>query len=130
VHTVRRYANRKFYHLQGHRYTTLEGIASLVRAGEEVRVIDNTTGRDITPEVLAQIVAHGLGAKRASPSALTSILRTVVRLGRLPLEETLGIAVAAAGLPSRADWQRLEQRVSQLEAAVEQLFDARTRGVL
>ncbi|MGB9606823.1 MAG: polyhydroxyalkanoate synthesis regulator DNA-binding domain-containing protein, partial [Bryobacteraceae bacterium] len=33
MQTVRRYANRKFYHLQGHRYITLEGIATLVRSG-------------------------------------------------------------------------------------------------
>lgn len=131
MQTVRRYANRKFYHLEGHRYIGLEEIAALVRSGEPVSVFDHATGREITAEVLAQIVARGLSAQgSAVRGAVTSALHTLIRLGRLPLEEGVRVAAAAAGLPTRADWERLERRLGQLEAAVQRLFDARTRGVL
>ncbi len=38
---IKRYANRKLYNTQTSRYITLKGIAELVEADEEVRVIDN-----------------------------------------------------------------------------------------
>ena len=128
MHTVRRYANRKFYHVQGHRYIGLEEIAALVRSGEPVCILDHPTGREITAEVLAQIVARGLATHEGAVlDALASALRALIRL---PLEEGVRVAAAAAGLATRADWQRLEQRLSQLEAAVQRLFDAQKRDVL
>lgn len=131
MHTVRRYANRKFYHVQGHRYIGLEEIAALVRSGEPVCILDHPTGREITAEVLAQIVARGLATHEGAVlDALASALRALIRLSRLPLEEGVRVAAAAAGLPTRADWERLEQRLCHLEAAVERLFDAQKRDVL
>jgi polyhydroxyalkanoate synthesis repressor PhaR len=53
---IKRYANRKLYDTQASRYVTLDQIADLVRAGEDVRVIDNTSKEDLTSVTLAQII--------------------------------------------------------------------------
>ena len=53
---IKRYANRKLYNTQTSRYITLKGIAELLEQDEEVRVIDNETGEDITSITLSQIL--------------------------------------------------------------------------
>lgn len=54
--TIKRYANRKLYDTRDSRYVTLQQIAEFVRAGEDVRIIDNTSKEDLTRATLAQIV--------------------------------------------------------------------------
>ena len=54
--TIKRYSNRKLYDIARKRYVTLEEIAGRVRAGEEVRVVDHATRRDLTSVTLAQIL--------------------------------------------------------------------------
>ncbi len=53
---IKRYANRKLYNTESSRYITLKGLSELVRAGKDLRVIDNESGDDITPIVLSQIL--------------------------------------------------------------------------
>jgi len=40
--TIKRYANRKLYDTRDSRYVTLDHIAAMVRAGDDVRVVENT----------------------------------------------------------------------------------------
>ncbi len=56
VRIVKRYNNRKLYDTVESRYVTLPQIAELVRLGEDVRIIDNTTKEDLTSMTLAQIL--------------------------------------------------------------------------
>jgi polyhydroxyalkanoate synthesis repressor PhaR len=53
---IRRYANRKLYDTGESRYVTLDRLATLVRQGEELRVLDAVTDRDLTAAKLAQII--------------------------------------------------------------------------
>ncbi len=53
---IKRYANRKLYDTQAKQYITLEGIAELVRQGEDVQIVDHTTGEDLTAVTLTQII--------------------------------------------------------------------------
>jgi polyhydroxyalkanoate synthesis repressor PhaR len=53
---IKRYSNRKLYDTQDSRYVTLLQIAEMVRAGEEVQIIDNNTKDDLTEVTLAQII--------------------------------------------------------------------------
>jgi polyhydroxyalkanoate synthesis repressor PhaR len=53
---VKRYSNRKLYDTIESRYVTLPQIAVLVRNGEDVRIIDNSTKEDLTSVTLAQIL--------------------------------------------------------------------------
>ena len=53
---IKRYSNRKLYDTKDSRYVTLLQIAEMVRAGEEVQIIDNNTKDDLTEITLAQII--------------------------------------------------------------------------
>jgi polyhydroxyalkanoate synthesis repressor PhaR len=61
---IKRYANRKLYDTQSSQYVTLDQIAQMIRAGEEVRVLDNNSKDDLTSVTLAQIIFIPLGAMR------------------------------------------------------------------
>ena len=54
--TIKRYSNRKLYDIDARRYVTLDEIAEAVRRGEEVTVIDHTTGADLTTVTLLKIL--------------------------------------------------------------------------
>jgi polyhydroxyalkanoate synthesis repressor PhaR len=69
---IKRYANRKLYNTQSSRYITLKGIADLLESGEDVRVIDNESGEDITSITLSQILVDTERANRAVPGSLLS----------------------------------------------------------
>jgi polyhydroxyalkanoate synthesis repressor PhaR len=86
---IKRYANRKLYNTETSRYITLKGIAELIEAGSDVRVIDNETGEDITSVTLSQILVDSERTNRSVPGTLLSeliqrggdVLYNVVRKG-------------------------------------------------
>lgn len=53
---IKRYPNRKLYDTEAKKYITLEGIAQLIRDGDEVIVIDHTTEEDLTAVTFTQII--------------------------------------------------------------------------
>jgi polyhydroxyalkanoate synthesis repressor PhaR len=72
---IKRYANRKLYNTKTSRYITLKGIAELIEAGEDVRVIDNETGEDITSVALSQIlVDHERSNSTVSRTMLSELI--------------------------------------------------------
>lgn len=73
---IKRYANRKLYNTATSRYITLKGIAELIEAGEEVRVLDNETGEDITSVTLSQILVDNERSNRRVPgTVLTDLIQ-------------------------------------------------------
>ncbi len=75
---IKKYPNRKFYDTVDKRYVSLPDIASLVRAGEEIQVIDNESEGDITTLVLSQILRE---QERKGESLPQSLLTSLVRRG-------------------------------------------------
>jgi len=72
---IKRYSNRKLYDTRDSRYVTLLEVAALVRAGQDVRVIDNGTKEDKTDVTLALILSEELKARpRAIPRATLKAL--------------------------------------------------------
>lgn len=53
---IKRYQNRKLYDTQNSTYVTLDDIARLVKSGEDVQIIDNKNGDDLTAVTLTQII--------------------------------------------------------------------------
>jgi polyhydroxyalkanoate synthesis repressor PhaR len=107
--TIKRYSNRKLYDTRQSRYVTLLQIAEMVRAGEDVQIIDNATKEDKTDVTLALIISEELKARpRAIPLAtLKALIRhrggkllTQLRdspIGRLmPRDENSGVEHALA----------------------------------
>jgi polyhydroxyalkanoate synthesis repressor PhaR len=79
--TIKRYANRKLYDTRESRYVTLEHIAAMVRAGDDVRVVDNTTQADLTTATLAQIIFE---EEKATPRLSLAGLREIIQQGVTP----------------------------------------------
>ena len=48
MHFVKKYANRKLYDTTDKRYLTMEKLGELIKAGEEVKIIDNETGDEFS----------------------------------------------------------------------------------
>jgi polyhydroxyalkanoate synthesis repressor PhaR len=53
---LKKYANRRYYDAAQSRHLTLEEIRDSVRNGSDLTVTDGTTSRDITGQVLTQII--------------------------------------------------------------------------
>ncbi|HMJ11549.1 MAG TPA: polyhydroxyalkanoate synthesis regulator DNA-binding domain-containing protein [Polyangiaceae bacterium] len=72
---IKRYSNRKLYDTKDSRYVTLLQIADMVRAGEDVQIIDNATKEDKTDVTLALIISEELKARpRGIPLATLKAL--------------------------------------------------------
>ena len=74
---IKRYPNRKLYDTEAKRYITLNEIAALIRAGEEVMVTDHATDEDLTAVVLTQIIFEQEKAQRGflPKAVLTNLVR-------------------------------------------------------
>lgn len=74
---IKRYPNRKLYDTISKKYITLDGIAELIRSGEEVQVIDHTTDEDLTAVTLTQIIFEQEKKKGGflPPSILTGLVK-------------------------------------------------------
>ncbi len=53
---VKKYSNRRLYDTRRSRYITLEDLASLIRDGATVKVVDANKGTDLTRLVLTQVI--------------------------------------------------------------------------
>lgn len=53
---IKRYSNRKLYDTARSRYVTLDEISEMVKDGEDVQILDNKTGVDLTSVTLTQII--------------------------------------------------------------------------
>jgi polyhydroxyalkanoate synthesis repressor PhaR len=85
IRLIKRYGNRKLYDTLESRYITLDEIARLVRAGSDVKVIDNENGDDLTAITLAQIILEE--EKRHSSVLSIGLLRELVQHGEDALAE-------------------------------------------
>ncbi len=94
---IKRYANRKLYNTQASRYITLKGISELIEAGEDVRVIDNETGEDITSVALSQILVDH---ERSNSTGSQTLLSGLISRGGDALYEALrrGVGDASEGI--------------------------------
>jgi polyhydroxyalkanoate synthesis repressor PhaR len=94
---IKRYANRKLYNTKTSRYITLKGIAELIETGEDVRVIDNETGEDITHVALSQILVDH---ERSNSAASRTLLSEMISRGGDALYGALrrGVGDASEGI--------------------------------
>ena len=88
VREIRKYANRRLYDLRSSRYINREGLRELIAAGENVRVVDDVSGEDITRALLLQLLAEQeLGGQ---PVLSNTILTELIRYYQHPMQALLG----------------------------------------
>jgi polyhydroxyalkanoate synthesis repressor PhaR len=85
---IKKYENRRLYDATNSRYVNLEEVAQMLQNGDDVRVVDATSGEDITRLILTQIIVED--AKAPDSKFPLDILRQmVVASGRASQETAL-----------------------------------------
>jgi polyhydroxyalkanoate synthesis repressor PhaR len=115
---IKRYTNRKLYDTVESRYVTLDEIAQMIKAGAEVKIIDNRSKEDLTSVTLAQIIFEE--EKKRSQMPL-GVLREIIRHGG---EAVAGFYQEKAGT--------LAGKLGELKSKTDSLredFEQRVRGV-
>jgi polyhydroxyalkanoate synthesis repressor PhaR len=125
IRLIKRYESRKLYDTEESRYVSLEEIASWIRAGQEVRVLDNATSGDVTSQTLTQII---LDEGRRGTSALPSeLLHELVRLGERAVHTGVeqvqhGVdRLVQASIDRLGPVRRAREEMSSLRTRLEQL---------
>ncbi len=77
--TIKRYPNRKLYNTATKKYITLNGISELIRAGDDVQIVDYTTNENLTAVTLTQIIFEQ--EKKRGGFLPTSVLTGLVQAG-------------------------------------------------
>ena len=75
---IKRYASRRLYNTETSDYVTLEDIATFIRDGRDVQIVDLKSGDDLTRQYLLQIVAeHESRGENVLPlEVLTDLVRS------------------------------------------------------
>ena len=118
---VKRYGNRKLYDTSESRYVTLDEIGRWVKAGEDVKILENETGEDLTAVTFAKIILEE--ERRRSELLSLRMLREIIQHGetaRQGLAATVDRGVEAIrSAPERAG--RREQELVQVADKLGQL---------
>lgn len=118
--TIKRYGSRKLYDARESRYVSLEELASYIRGGEAVRVVDAHSGDDLTALMLTQLLndEERRGVSPLSPD----FLHAVIRGGRAR-------AATSRARTLRRVRAELEQLRAHLDALAQSLDDLETPDV-
>lgn len=125
IRLIKRYESRKLYDTEESRYVSLEEISGWIRQGQEVKVIDNATGGDVTSQTLTQII---LDEGRRGTSLLPSeLLHDLVRMGERAVSSgfeqvSSGVdRLVQASIDRLGPVRRVREEMSSLRARLEQL---------
>ncbi len=122
---IKRYSNRKLYDTQEKRYVSLGDVAALIRAGEEVQILDHQSGEDLTAATLARILQR----KSLPPP----FLRSLIRIGgdaweylRVSLDEARLEPLVSRGETALEEAQRLSEELAAYALRRRQNLEAAT----
>ena len=112
---IKRYGSRKLYDTADSRYVSLDEVAAFVRAGEDVQVVENKTGDDVTAAILTQIISEEgrNGTGTFSPGFLHDLLRvgeSAIKRGDAIVEASLQRARQGVDDIARTAADRLRPR--------------------
>lgn len=134
---IKRYPNRKLYNTETKQYITLDEISTLIRDGVEVRVVDHTSGEDLTAVTLTQIIFEL--EKKQSGFLPRSILSGLIQAGgeRIgAIQRTLASALGLSRLVDEEIRHRLnilaeggELAEAEIQKLQEKLTDPRFRSM-
>jgi len=136
VRLIKRYESRKLYDTEESRYVSLDELAAWIRTGQEVRVVDNATGADVTAQTLTQIILDE--GRRGTAFLSSELLHELVRAGQRAVEtgveqvhqkmdRFVQASIDRLGPVRRAreEMDRLRTRLEELETSLVRLEDER-----
>ena len=103
---IKKYGNRRLYDTRESRYVNQEALLDLFASEDELRVLDASSGEDLTERVLAQAIL-GEDARRSRPLVPVAVLRALARFrgrerGALERHLTQAVAAFSAGRSHRS----------------------------
>lgn len=111
MRVIKRYSNRKLYDTATKQYITLDQIGNLVREGEELQVVDNTSGDDLTNLTLSQIILEQ--EKKQKGFLPRSVLNALVEAGGKPISSLRQRLESPLGFLRQVD-DEIERRIHSL----------------
>jgi len=113
---IKKYGNRRLYDTTGSRYVNLVDIAAHIRAGREVRVVDATSGKDLTRVILTQIITEDAKGK---PTGLPlELLRQLIIASDEVRQEFLMWYLKSAFDTYQKLQDSVQNRLSQVQSAI------------
>ena len=61
MHRIKKYSNRKLYDSTDKRFISMDEIAELIKAGEEISIHNHRTGQDLTASIVSQLLGRKIG---------------------------------------------------------------------
>jgi polyhydroxyalkanoate synthesis repressor PhaR len=131
IRLIKRYGggSRKLYDTEESRYVSLDEISAWIRAGQELQVVDSTSGDDVTAQTLAQIIYED--HKRGLSFLPTDFLHDAIRRGGRAIAGGVEHVQAGVDRLMRASVERLSpvagmqeeldvlrERLAELEASL------------
>ena len=131
VRLIKRYESRKLYDTEESRYVSLDEVADWIREGQEVRVVDNASGSEVTAQTLTQIILDE--GRRGTSLLPAELLHDLVRVGQTAVEsgveqmQTKVDRFVQASIDRLGPVRRAREEMGRLRSRLEELESSLTR---
>lgn len=128
IRLIKRYESRKLYDTEESRYVSLEEISAWVREGQEVKVVDNASGADVTSQTLTQIILEE--GRRGTSFLPSDLLHDLIRVGERAVSSGVEHVqqgmdrLVQASMDRLAPVRRAREEMSRLRTQLEQLEES------
>lgn len=116
VIVIKKYGNRRLYDTAESRYVNLDDLATHIRAGRDVRVVDAKTGTDLTRVVLTQIITED--AKDKPTGLPLELLRQLIIASDEVRQEFLMWYLKSAFETYQKLQDTVQNRLSEVQSAI------------
>ena len=131
---IKRYASRRLYNTETSDYVTLEDIATFIRDGREVQIVDLKSGDDLTRQYLLQIIAEheSRGESVLGVDILTDLVRsyTTQATSVVPQFLTASFEMLRSGQSDAMGKMSNMPGFEAMQAQQQAFFKAMTSGVM
>jgi len=79
MHRIKKYANRKLYDTTDKKYISRTRLSELIKQGQDIIIIDNETGDDLTASIVSSLIATTKG--KAGETVSSGVLIQLFRKG-------------------------------------------------
>ncbi len=114
LRVIRRYQNRKLYDTYDSQYVTLDDIAWMIKEGQDLKVVDNKSKKDLTAMTLAQIIFEE--EKKDKSILPLSALKKIIRSGSDSIQDVVDRFISPGA-------NSLMQAKVEVEKAVDRLVN-------
>lgn len=115
MRVIKRYSNRRLYDNVDRRTITHERLKELVASGESFRIEENSSGRDVTVEILGRLMARESEGWTPSETAQTNLRNLIIEGGNVSmsiLKNTVLASIGAFNLTKKKAEQLIDQLIA------------------